>query len=1211
MDWLHEGDSNVTFTINGTVYHAGSDVGADTSLNTYIREYAHLKGTKYMCQEGGCGSCVVNMTATDPSTGHSRSFAVNSCLVPILACHGMSITTIEGIGNKKIGYHKVQKALFTFNGTQCGFCSPGQVMNMYSLLTSNPQIKMAEVENSFGGNICRCTGYRPILDAFKSLASDATNDLKHKLADIEDLVEKCTIDCKKECKECPKKEEVDSDYSDLFLETSMAPKNLWVSLKNGVIWYRVSDVFQVFQLFDLIGDSTYMLVAGNTAQGVYRPTALPNVYIDINDIRQLKTATVTNDHVILGGNITLSDMIALFNRLSSQNPLFYGYTKNLATHIDLVANVPVRNVGTLAGNLMIKHQHREFPSDIFLIMETSGARITIRDETGIEITMSLIEFLDTDMHKKLIINVILPALSSNHYYFRSFKTHAYHTEAILAGKSLLNSAVLNTAKFCLANEIQPEEESAEEASATYRKKLAIALFYKFILGVNGTHAAKEYRSGGPNLIRPLSSGKQEYPTTSSEPPVHLPKLKYEGLIQCSGEAEYVDDMPELPGQLYGALVITDRARAKIISVDASLATVSIISENVKYAGQPLGIIVAKTQHLANKAARFVRVHYSAVVKPLLTIKEVLESGDSSRVQLRGHVDPVAKKGNITHKIIGEFEMGSQYHYTLELQTCVCIPKEEGLDLYPSSQWMHNVQAAVAKSLGIQMNSINVKVKRVGGAYGAKITNSTLVACACSLAAHKLQKPVRTVVDLQTNTRSLGKRCMFLLKYEVGVDDNGQIQYLNADLYEDMGCTFSDNVLIFTTDGIKNCYDFSSWTLNFYLVKTDIPSTTWTRAPGTLEGMAAIEHIMEHIATVCKKDPLSVRRINFAESSSAMINETLQEVLVSSDYEKRLSAVNQYNMSNRWRKRGISVMPMKFDVIFYPVFHSAVSIFADDGTVAISSGGIEIGQGINTKVVQVCAYALGIDMNMIKIKPCYNVISPNDKPTAASIGTDTITYATLKCCEELNRRLKPIRDKLVNPSWMDIIKRANLVGVDLHASYMYNMQDPVPKPYSVYGATALEVEVDILTGQYQIVRADIVEDAGESLNPLMDLGQIEGAFIMGLGYLSSERIVYDDRDGALLTTRTWNYWPPGPKDIPIDFRVTIKKNATNPLGTLRSKATGEPPLCMSLTLINALRQAVKSARKNAGLKDEWFDFNPPCTFEKTFLTAGTSSKQYTL
>ncbi|KAF6205375.1 hypothetical protein GE061_019546 [Apolygus lucorum] len=1236
-------ETTVIFTINGKVYKANSSNAEITmSLNSYIREVANLKGTKYMCREGGCGACIVSMTAKDPH-GKKRTFAINSCLVPVLSCHGTAITTVEGIGNRTRGYHPVQSSLAIFNGTQCGYCSPGQVMNMYSLLKSNPNVTKKEVENAFGSNICRCTGYRPILDAFKSLASDAPNFKEEAVGttDIEDLMVKCTFkgdNCKGRCDKCPKiqRERTDSteDLEEVdFVEVALAPENVKLSWNGYSHWFRVKTVSEIFQVFDLIGPTSYRLVAGNTAQGVYR------------------------------------------------DPV----PQQMAAHIELVAHIPVRNVGTIAGNLSIKHQHREFPSDIFLILETAGATLIIEDQTGLATTATPMEYLDIDMRGKLITKVILHALSSEHYYFRTYKimprsqnvhalvnagflfkadlsnnllvsekpkivygainpnfVHAAHTESFWLNKSLRSPKALRTALTLLLSELKPDFEPTE-ASQQYRQLLAVNLFYRFVLNVDMDTVSIRNKSGGLNLKRPLSSGVQVWDTNKKEWPVHKPLMKLEAFIQCSGEAEFVDDMPKQLGELYGALVFTDRASSTLQTVDTSkamvikgvVAYISAIdipgvntfiglnefnredeelfcSGRVIYAGQPVGMIVATTQTAANMAARLVTIKYGSSSKPVLTVEDAIRSGDKMRVRLQNTWGPVKTGSDVALIAKGTHRMEAQYHYTMELQGSLVVPKDDGgFKIYSSTQWIRHSQSAAARALGLPMSSIEVEVKRCGGAFGSRITKCAIVSTACAVAAYKLQRPVRMVVDMETNFKVMSHRYPNLANYEVAVNKFGKIQYLNVDFYENYGCSINDDLTPLIQDSIRNCYDWSSFRMRFYVVITDLPSTTWMRAPGTLEGISLIEQVMEHIAQVTALSPMDVRTINLSNEDRAAILEITGTVRQTADYDKRIAFVNSVNQNNRWKKRGISLIPMKFSVPYFPNFYAMVSVYADDGTVAVTTGGIEVGQGINTKVAQVCAYALAIDIRFVKVRSTHDITSPNNFPTANSIATDCATYATLRCCQMIQDRLQPLRARMKGAKWVALTQAAAANGINLNASHMYSLSDPIPQRAPIYGATALEVEVDVLTGQYQILRVDILEDCGESLNPLLDVGQVEGAFVMGLGYYHSEELKRDPKTGALLTFRTWTYWPPGAKDIPVDFRVMFRRNSTNPKGVLGSKATGEPPLCMTMSLQHALRQALRSARVESGLPDEWFDYHQPCTFEKTLLTSGTSPKQFNL
>uniref|UniRef100_T1HPY1 FAD-binding PCMH-type domain-containing protein n=1 Tax=Rhodnius prolixus TaxID=13249 RepID=T1HPY1_RHOPR len=545
---------------------------------------------------------------------------------------------------------------------------------------------MREVENSFGGNTCRCTGYRPILDAFKALASDATKDLKEKFRDIEYFMKNChlsTESCSIKCLKCKRKTEKIQQSEDNaiyeldFAELALAPKKLQINLEENRRWYRVSSIREIMEVFDLISSSErFTRWIFNVGKGVYRLPEPPTVYIDISDVTELKSYTVTNEHLELGANITLAECIKLFRTLSAQNALLYGYTSVLADHIEMVANVTVRNVGTLAGNLSIKHQHHEFPSDIFLIFLAVGAQVTIHNKTGINYTVPLLEYLQLDMNFKVMSSVWLPALSSKHYRLQTFKTHASKTECYLIGKPLTKQETLSNALNILCSEIHPEVEPVE-ASPEYRKKLAISLFYRFVLGVNPDLVNEPYRSGYNNLQRPLSSGKQEYVSNKKEWPLTQPIPKIESLIQCSGEAEYVNDILKYPTELYGALVLADKANAVITNIDASMALKmtgvmafykaddipgrnTIIDPTIGYGlqieaeeifcsgktlcvGQPIGVVVAVSQELAIKASHCFKISYSSVGKPLLTVQDVLDSGDQSRIMLQQTIEPTQTK----------------------------------------------------------------------------------------------------------------------------------------------------------------------------------------------------------------------------------------------------------------------------------------------------------------------------------------------------------------------------------------------------------------------------------------------------------------------------------------------------------------------------------------------------------------------------------------
>ncbi|XP_059485744.1 xanthine dehydrogenase-like [Neocloeon triangulifer] len=318
----------VTFTLNGKQVTVGNEVVEGTSLNTYIRDVAKLKGTKFMCTEGGCGACVVAATIEHPVTKQKQTLSINSCLVPVFACHGWDIRTVEGIGNKRDGYHPVQANLAQFNGTQCGFCSPGMVMNMYSLVADGKTPTMAEVENAFGGNLCRCTGYRSILDAFKALAKDATPMMKKQCADIEDMYKICSktgLACSGSCKK-------DSNFEEIV------PKSVKIPAAN---WYKVTTLNDLFSVITSLGATVYQLSAGNTAEGVYRHYNRQfDARIDVKDVPDLRTINTSGGFTV-GANVTLTEAIAAFKTQAAITG--YSYLTELANHLDVVANTSVRN----------------------------------------------------------------------------------------------------------------------------------------------------------------------------------------------------------------------------------------------------------------------------------------------------------------------------------------------------------------------------------------------------------------------------------------------------------------------------------------------------------------------------------------------------------------------------------------------------------------------------------------------------------------------------------------------------------------------------------------------------------------------------------------------------------------------------------------------------------------------------------------------------
>ncbi|XP_004537241.1 indole-3-acetaldehyde oxidase isoform X1 [Ceratitis capitata] len=1252
---------STAFRINGRSYTVrSSSLPADITLNTFIREHAGLSGTKFMCQEGGCGVCVCVVTGRHPVTGNIHTWAVNSCLTLLNTCVDWDITTIEGIGSKRVGYHPIQKRLAKMNGTQCGFCSPGFVMNMYGLLESKAgEVTMQEVENSFGGNICRCTGYRPILDAMKSFAVDSTVEIPKECQDIEDLSKKiCPKDntlCKCSC----------TDFS----------KEMHTTYNDGSQWFWPKSIAGVFSAINQSKGWKYFLVAGNTAAGVFHSDRSINTYIDINMVPELKQYSITSKALTLGGNLSLTDTMEIFKEAAKSKG--FEYCQQLWNHFDLIANVPVRNMGTLAGNLIMKYYRKDFPSDIYILLEALNALIVLQESEAEEKNITIDQFLKSDMRGKIIKAFVLPPYLREHYYFDSYKImiRAQNAHAYINAAFLINiqrpSLTVQSARICFGG-ISPDFSHASEiekyvqgkrlydpevmanifskvsshfnadsvlpdACPEYRLKLACGLIYKTIL----KHAPesvipKKLKSGAFILKRPLSSGKQIYENVRENMPVHQPIEKYEGLMQTAGEASYANDVPVQANQLWAAFVTAKKVGATVINIDTSeafqipgvvafLTSKDIPGKNtssgnepmffteneelfatgaVKYYNQPIGVLVAESNKIANEAAELVKLTYAGKAEMVFpTLHDVLNSACSDRI--RHTVKSLIEKLKVEEKFdthgSGTLDLGLQYHYFMEPHTTVVIPFEGGLEVYAATQWMDLLQGALTDMLDMQNNEIQIKVRRLGGGYGGKATRSMPAACAAALAALKLNCPVRFVQSIESMMNVLGKRWALHSDYEFFVKETGKIVALRNKFYEDAGCLPNESPMGHTVLLSKNCYEFSdNYKLDGYMIITDSPSNTPCRAPGSVEGIAMIENILEHISFETGLDPMDVRKANLIPGHK--MEYLLNHFLSTSDYTMRKGAVKTFNEHNRWRKKGLGVAIMEYPIGYFGQFPATLAIYHGDGTVIISHGGIEMGQGMNTKISQIASLELGIPLNMIRFEGSNTVNGANSMVTGGSIGSETLCYAVRKCCNTINQRIKPVRESLKNPTWLELIQASYSQHISLIASEDCKPSDM--DPYTVCALGLVEVEVDILTGNYQLPRVDILEDAGESLNPNVDIGQIEGAFMMGLGYWTSEEIIVDRYTGELKTNRTWNYKPPGAKDIPIDFRIELFPGTPNTAGFMRSKATGEPAICLSVAIGFALQEALQSSRSQAGLPKKWIPLKAPMTPERVLLESGT-------
>lgn len=716
----------------------------------------------------------------------------------------------------------------------------------------------------------------------------------------------------------------------------------------------------------------------------------------------------------------------------------------------------------------------------------------------------------------------------------------------------------------------------------------------------------------------------------------------------TGQSVFIDDMPSLAGTLHAAIVKSTHAHARLKSINTADAAAlpgvmavlcagdipghndvapifsnePILAEDlVEYVGHPIAIIAAKTMDIARAATTLVSVEYE-ILKPVLSIEEALDRGQfTSPRQTIKRGDAGHAINSAPHRITGEISCGGQDHFYLEGQIALAVPQEDReMLVYSSTQHPTEVQHGVATILGLPVNAVTTETRRMGGGFGGKESQSTIIAALAALAASHTRRPVKLRLTREDDMVITGKRHDFLFRYEVGIDDDGRIEGIDILLASRAGhvADLSSTVLTRALCHVDNCYHLPNAHLRGYPCKTNTVSNTGFRGFGGPQGMVAIETIMDHIAHDRRLDPVKVRRLNFYDHADRntthygqVVDDNIIEDMVDKlshkiDYPARKSAVAAFNRDNEIIKKGIAMMPVKFGISFnLPTLNQAGALIHvyTDGSVHLNHGGTEMGQGLYIKVAQVVASTFDIDIDHVKISATNTAKVPNTSATAASSGSDLNGMAALDAAQQIKVRMTKIAAEHFEADKGDIEFRNNHVyagnqgipfselakltwqnRVSLSATGFYatpkidwDEQTMTGRPfyYNSYGACVSEIAIDTLTGEMRTLRTDILQDCGRSLNPAIDMGQIEGAFVQGMGWLTMEELWSDDQ-GNLRTHGPSTYKIPGSRDVPPEFNVHILEDSPNRKPTIfRSKAIGEPPLMLALSVWLAVRDAVSS------------------------------------
>jgi xanthine dehydrogenase large subunit len=699
-------------------------------------------------------------------------------------------------------------------------------------------------------------------------------------------------------------------------------------------------------------------------------------------------------------------------------------------------------------------------------------------------------------------------------------------------------------------------------------------------------------------------------------------------LHVSGEARYVDDLPEPPGTLHAAIGVSTETFARLVSLDlepvrrapgvvAVITAADIPGSNnigpvlpdepvfavgtVEFRGQPLFAVAATSVEAARRAARLARIEYDPR-EPVLTVDQALGRSQyvvPSLVVQRG--DP---RIPTEYRIKGKLRCGGQEHFYLEGQVALAIPGERGdVLVHSSTQHPTEVQHLVAAALGVPDAKVTVELRRLGGGFGGKETQAAVYAVIAALLARTTGRPVKLRADRDDDMTGTGKRHDFLYEYEAGFDGQGRIEALDlmiasrCGISADLSGAVNDRA-IFHCD---NAYFLPNVRITSHRCKTNTVSNTAFRGFGGPQGMFAAEGVIAAIARRLGIDALDVRKRNlYGEAprnvthygmtvKDNVLSKLIDDLEIRSEYRGRRAAVADFNRTNDFFKKGLALTPVKFGIAFTTASMNQAGALVHiytDGSVRLNHGGTEMGQGLMIKVAQIVAEELGVPLERVQITATSTAQVPNTSPTAASSGTDVNGEAARAACRVLKARLAPFREKFPEASFAQLAREAFLARVSLSATGHWRTPEihfdrasftGEPFYYFAYGAAVSEVVIDTLTGEWRLLRADLLHDVGRSLNPAIDRGQVEGGFIQGMGWLTTEELVWN-ASGALATHAPSTYKIPVASDCPLQFNVWLWERGENLRDiAYRSKAVGEPPLMLALSVFHAIYDAIGSTR----------------------------------
>jgi len=1219
-----------SFTLNGREIVV-EGVTPTTTLLDYLRAKG-LTGSKQGCAEGDCGACSVALVDRD-AAGRTTYRAINSCiaLVPMFA--GREVVTVEGLarcGVDQKQLHPVQTAMVEHYGSQCGYCTPGFVVSLFEAYYRDGCREPWQISDQLCGNLCRCTGYRPIRDA-------ATAAFAQRLP-------------------------VGADEFHARLQSPVAPAEALAYAAGAARFFRPTTLAQLFALRKTHPEAR--LVGGATEIGVEVNKKFKQfpVLISTEAVWELTKIESTPEAWHLGAAATLT---CIEEALDGEFP-------SIAKMLRVFAARQIRNRATLGGNLVTASPIGD-SAPVLLTLDASvvlaspaGARmVALADfftgyrQTVLQVDEVLhrivvprtigdgltrkVDFLKVSKRRELDISIVAAAfcvdLDQDGIVRRArlayggvaaIPSRARRAEAALEGRTLAEAD--DDVAEILRGEFQPIDDA--RSGADYRRELVVSLWRKFVSGETseGQDADLGYAEHSKWPVADASRA-----------------LGHESAVgHVTGRALYVDDTAQRRPMLEMWPVCSPHAHAKITRRDATKArgargiAVILLAEDipgenntgpvrhdepllavdeVSFHGQIVAMVIGDTLANCRAAAALVEVDYEPL-PAVVGLRAAIEQGSyhtEPHVLSRG--DCAAALAAAPEQLSGEFELGGQEHFYLETHAAWAEAGEEGsVVINSSTQHPSEIQAIVAEVLHVARHKVVVQAPRMGGGFGGKETQGNAFAALVALASVKTGRPVRIQLDRDLDLKLTGKRHPFLAKFAVGYDHDGRLLAAQVALVSDGGwsldlSTAINDRALFHLD---NAYYLPAVHFSGRVAKTHVTSHTAFRGFGGPQGMLVMEEIIDRVARRLGLAPEVVRERNLyhgmgetnrthyqEDVGDNRIQEIWKQVMAEAEFGKRREAVAAWNATHSHMKRGLAVTPVKFGISFtlshYNQAGALVHIY-QDGSVQVNHGGTEMGQGLHTKILGVAMRELGLPAESIRLMTTSTDKVPNTSATAASSGADLNGAAVAAACTILRERLAPVAAGLLETTvdaiefvggearepgttrsvpFAKVAAKAYSERISLSATGFYRTPNVKwdwttatgrPFHYFACGAAVAEVEVDGYNGMHRVRRVDIVHDVGNSLNPGVDRGQIEGGFVQGMGWLTREELKWDGA-GRLLTHSASTYQIPAFSDAPVEFNVTLLPRAAQANTIHGSKAVGEPPLMLAFSVREAIRDAI--------------------------------------